>query len=79
MTKRFKCDIILIEMLVNKMTLKEFLKLNNNIMCITVGVVNSTSLLKRCDIDEVPQDLMNKKVVGWAVEEGQEIVIEVED
>jgi hypothetical protein len=61
------------------MKLKEFLKLNNNIMCITVGVVNSTSLLKRCDIDEVPQNLMDKKVVGWAVEEGQEIVIEVED
>lgn len=61
------------------MTLKEFLKLNNNIMCITVGVVNSTSLLKRCDIDEVPQNLMSKKVVGWIVEEGQEIIIEVED
>lgn len=61
------------------MILKEFLKLNNNREYITVGVVNSTSLLKRCDIDEVPQNLMNKKVVGWAVEEGQEIVIEVED
>jgi hypothetical protein len=61
------------------MILKEFLKLNNNIMCITVGVVNSTNLLKRCDIDVVPQHLMDKKVVGWAVEEGQEIIIEVED
>jgi hypothetical protein len=61
------------------MILKDFLKLNNNRMCITVGVVNSTSLLKRCDIDEVPQNLMNKKVMGWAVEEGQEVVIEVED
>ena len=61
------------------MILKEFLKLNSNIMCITVGVVNSTSLLKRCDINKVPQNLMNKKVVCWAVEEGQEIVIEVED
>jgi hypothetical protein len=61
------------------MILKEFLKLNNNIMCITVGIVNSTSLLKRCDIDEVPQHLMNKKVIGWAIEEGQEIIIEVED
>ena len=61
------------------MILKEFLKINNNREYITVGVVNSTSLLKRCDIDEVPQNLMDKKVVGWAVEEGQEIVIEVED
>lgn len=61
------------------MTLKEFLKLNNNIICITIGVVNSTSLLKRCDIDEVPQNLMSKKVVGWIVEAGQEIIIEVED
>lgn len=26
----------------------------------------------------VPQYLMNKKVVGWAVEEDQEIVIEIE-
>lgn len=61
------------------MTLKEFLKLNNNIMCITVGIVNSTSLLERCDIDEVPQQLEDKKVIGWAVEEGQEIVVEIED
>ena len=61
------------------MTLKEFLKMNNNIMCITVGIVNSTSLLKRCDIDEVPQYLMDKKVIYWAVEEGQEIIIEIED
>lgn len=61
------------------MTLKEFLKLNNNRDDITVGIVNSTSLLKRCDINEVPHNLMNKKVVGWIVEEGQEIIIEVED
>ena len=46
------------------MTLKEFLKLNSNMMCITVEIVNSTSSLERCDIDEVPQYLMNKKVVG---------------
>ena len=60
------------------MTLKEFLKLNSNIMCITVEIVNSTSSLERCDIDEVPQYLVNKKVVGWAVEEDQEIIIEIE-
>ena len=60
------------------MTLKEFLKLNSNIMCITVEIVNSTNSLERCDIDKVPQYLMNKKVVGWAVEENQEIVIEIE-
>lgn len=61
------------------MTLKEFLKLNNNRDDIIVGVINTTSLLKRCDINKVPQNLMNKKVVGWIVEEGQEIIIEVED
>lgn len=61
------------------MTLKEFLKLNNNREDITVGVINTTSLLKRCDINKVPQDLMNKKVISWIVEEGQEIIIEVED
>lgn len=61
------------------MTLKEFLKLNNNRDDIIVGIVNTTSLLKRCDINKVPQNLMGKKVVSWAVEEGQEIVIEVED
>lgn len=61
------------------MTLKEFLKLNNNREDIIVGVVNTTSLLKRCDINKVPQNLMSKKVVGWIVEEGQEIIIEVED
>lgn len=61
------------------MTLKEFLKLNNNRDDITVGIVNTTSLLKRCDINKVPHNLMDKKVVGWIVEEGQEIIIEVED
>ena len=63
------------------MTLKEFLKLNNNRVkwWVTVGVTNSTSLLARDDLDKVPQHLMDKKVVGWAVDEGQEIIIQVED
>lgn len=61
------------------MTLKEFLKLNNNRDDITAEVVNSTSLLKRCDINKVPHNLMNKKVIGWIVEKGEEIIIEVED
>ena len=63
------------------MTLKEFLALNNNRVqsWVTVGVTNSTSLLARNDLDKLPQHLMDKKVVGWAVDEGQEIIIQVED
>ena len=63
------------------MILKEFLALNNNHdkLWVTVGVTNSTSLLARNGLDRVPQHLMDKKVVGWAVDEGQEIIIQVED
>ena len=63
------------------MTLKEFLALNNNRVkwWVTVGITNSTSLLARNDLDKMPKHLMNKKVVGWAVDEGQEIIIQVED
>lgn len=63
------------------MTLKEFLRMNNNRVkwWVTVGVTNSTSLLARDDLDKLPQHLMDKKIVGWAVDEGQEIIIEVED
>lgn len=63
------------------MTLKEFLALNNNHIkwWVTVGITNSTSLLSRGNLDRVPQHLMDKKVVSWAVDEGQEIIIQVED
>lgn len=63
------------------MTLKEFLALNNNRVkwWVTVAIENSTGILARDDFDKLPQNLMDKKVVGWIVEEGQEIIIEVED
>ena len=61
------------------MTLKEFLKMNINIRGIAVVVINSTSVLKRCDINNVPQDLINKKVIGWAVEKEYQIIIEIEE
>ena len=59
------------------MTLKEFLKMNINIKGIGVVVINSKSVLKRCDINSVPQDLVDKKVIGWAVEKEYQIIIEI--
>lgn len=61
------------------MTLKELLALNGNDPYVTMGICNEDCLLYRGDKQDIPTELMNKKVTGWFIEEGQEVVIEIED
>ena len=60
------------------MILKKFLKMNINIRPITIVIIDSKKVLKRCNINEVSHHLLNKEVMGWAVEKEYQIIVRIE-